>query len=131
MKFTKLRSAVAITATLGAAMAGNTAMAASPGSAPSSATHAAAAVSAASGCTIGRVRADETVLIRTSRKVKAAARGNFPKGKRGTTCVGRTTGEKYNLCGSRDNGWIEVDYKGTRGWVPVGCVTTNPDGPWG
>jgi hypothetical protein len=69
------------------------------------------------------VIAAESVKIRKSKAVNATALGLLPKGKSAcTTGKPSSKGGSYNLCGSKDNTWQEITYKGIRGWIPYYCT---------
>ncbi|MFJ9850913.1 hypothetical protein [Streptomyces sp. NPDC101150] len=117
MRFKFIAPAVASAALLGTAMTSGVATATTPGTA-----HTATVSAASAPASCVRAQAQESVKIRTAKKVSATALGLFPKGK--TACIVgglASTGGSYNLCGHKDNTWLKISYAGNRGWIPYYC----------
>ncbi|MFI9049058.1 hypothetical protein [Streptomyces sp. NPDC053427] len=117
MRLKFIAPAVASAALLGTALTSGVATASTPGTA-----HTAAVATAAAPASCVRAEAQESVKIRTEKKVGATALGLFPKGK--TACIVgglASEGGSYNLCGHKDNTWLKISYAGNRGWIPYFC----------
>ncbi|GHE10760.1 hypothetical protein [Streptomyces alanosinicus] len=81
----------------------------------------AAPAKAAASCWNGTVKAKESLTIRKKTTAKSTALGVFPKG--ATACFDSSTGgQKYKLCGKRDDQWSTIVYKGIEGYVVTTCI---------
>lgn len=70
-----------------------------------------------------KVKADESVKIRTSASTGATALGVFPKGSTsGCLIKSGITGGSYKLCGQSAHTWAKISYRGIKGYVPDTCV---------
>lgn len=86
-------------------------------------TNTTASVSAAEQCRTLTYVAKESVKIRTAKRLNATALGLWPKEAKAknTGCI--QNGENYKLCGRPTQPlWLPIDYRGTRGWVPLACT---------
>lgn len=75
------------------------------------------------------VKARVSVKIREARSTGSTALGLFPAGKKG--CHITPDGDEWKRGGNykaesclygSDNRWSKVNYRGTKGWVPIWCL---------